>query len=133
VAEKTISFTAQVIRGSGKGSAMGIPTLNLDLDDVPEELQEGIYAARVTVNGERVSAAMHYGPRPVHGLSRSCEVHLCGAAFRASRTGQRAAPPTSITVEIIDRLRDVKDFDSEEELKEQIAKDIERCKSILAW
>jgi riboflavin kinase / FMN adenylyltransferase len=116
-------FTAGVVSGSGRGKNLGTPTLNLNLADVPSSLQEGIYACFATIDGMREQAAMHYGPRPVFKDTTSCEVHLLDRTLTSA--------PASVTVEIIERLRDVQDFPSPAALMDQIARDIERTRAIL--
>lgn len=136
------TFSAHVITGAGRGRRIGIPTFNLDLDDVPKNLVEGIYACFVvsgerddaTLNEERgnqklktknqnLFAALHYGPRPAFNDSVTCEVHIIDENIPSEAT--------SLTLEIIERLRDVRDFATTEALKAEIAKDITRARAIL--
>ena len=127
-----LHFTAAIIPGAGRGKTLGVPTFNLDLSQVPEELQEGVYACnailneqRKTNNEKRYAATMHFGPRPTFGDTKSCEVHVLevsGVRFQVSGT---------ITVEVIEKLRDIQKFESAEALKRQMAEDGERAKQIL--
>lgn len=119
-------FNAHVVQGSGKGSAQGFPTLNLDLTDIPADIDEGIYAGRVIVEGKEFAAAIHYGPRLVHGLGTSFEAHLLevfGISYQVLGM---------VTVELVERLRDVRNFESQQELKKQIERDIDKTKEILS-
>ncbi len=118
--EQSLTFTARVISGAGRGKRLGTPTMNMNLADVPHDLAEGIYVCRT--DGE--SAVMHYGPRPVFRDTTSCEVHLL------DRVLERA--PDTIIVEVIHKLRDVRDFPSPEALMAQIADDIAQARGILA-
>jgi FAD synthase len=119
-----ITFTASAITGAGRGKQYGIPTININLAAVPEELQEGIFACFIEIEDkERYIGAMHYGPRPVFKDSRACEVHLIDAVIPTL--------PESVTVTVVEHLREVRDFPSVEELKDQILKDIEQCRGIL--
>lgn len=127
------TFTARVVSGAGRGKGLGVPTLNLHLDDVPLELREGIYAGWIelrAMSGEqpkaqnpKLKAAIHYGPRPVFKDSKTFEAHLIGAKL--------PSPPAAVTVTLTERIRDVRDFPSAEALTEEIARDIERCRAIL--
>ena len=58
-----MKFTAKVITGSGRGKKIGYPTINLDLNDVPEETKEGIYAGKTKVEDSEYLSAIHFGPR----------------------------------------------------------------------
>jgi len=116
-------FSASVITGSGRGKGMGTPTLNLDLADIPGDLKEGIYACKVIINDAIYDAAMHYGPRPVHKDTASCEVHLLDETMSDA--------PAMIAVEIAAYLRPVQDFPSEAALIAQINDDIAKARGIL--
>lgn len=119
-------FSARIIPGSGVAKKQNVPTLNLELKDVPKELAEGIYACRVQLDNpnSRSNAVMHFGPRPVHDLPRSCEVHLLDESIEN--------PPLSITVKIVERIRDVKDFENTDALKNTIQNDILKARAILS-
>lgn len=122
----SLVFTARVIPGAGRGKKLGSPTLNLHLEDVPAEFQEGVYACTASLNQKLYPAVLHFGPRPTFDGSRSCEVHVLevlGARFQVLE---------QLTIEVMKKLRDVKKFDSVEELKTQIAKDREQAKQILS-
>lgn len=124
-------FLAHVISGSGVARQQNVPTLNLALNDVPESLEQGIYACRVRFEQESPSkpdarwagAVMHHGPRFVHRLPVSCEVHLI----------ERMPPetPAVLNVEIVQRLRNVQDFNTPQELQDAIEADIAAARAIL--
>ncbi len=118
-----LSFTARVVSGSGRGKDIGAATMNVDLSDVPKDLEEGIFAVMVNVDGKDLKAAMHYGPRPVFQDSKSCEVHVIDEVILHA--------PHTIEVTIVERLRDVTDFPSKDALMEQITKDVEQARGIL--
>lgn len=67
--------------------------------------------------------AMHYGPRPVFNDDVSWEVHVLDRTIET--------PPETVTVTILERLREVRDFPSKEELMAQIGTDIEQVRAIL--
>lgn len=102
---------------------MGTPTLNLELHDIPDDLKEGIYACTVIIDNQIYNAAMHYGPRPVHQDTPSCEVHLLDETISDT--------PGMITVNIVEYLRPVLDFPSEAALIAQIGDDIAKARGIL--
>ncbi|MBU2213820.1 riboflavin kinase [Patescibacteria group bacterium] len=137
---KTIAFTGHTITGSGRGKGLGYPTINVRLEDVPEEVEEGVYAGRVTFQTSKVQrqtsqvirpstldvglpAAIHYGPRPCFDDSISFEVHLIDHS--------PASIPDTFELKLFKRLRSVQNFPAEESLKEQIAMDIEEVRKIL--
>jgi FAD synthase len=97
--------------------------VNLDLADVPKELPEGIFACRARVNGTSYDAAMHHGPRPVFKDTPSCEVHLLDATLEES--------PDDADIEVVEYLREVRDFASPDELRQQMLRDIDQARAIL--
>ncbi|MEN9561459.1 MAG: hypothetical protein RIQ56_732 [Candidatus Parcubacteria bacterium] len=118
---KNLKFTGRTITGSGRGKRIGVPTINLALEDIPPALEEGIYACFVT--DHRFPAAVHYGPRPVFNDSKTFEIHLLDAAL--------VLLPKEISVEIVAYLRPVKNFHDVDGLKAQITKDIADARAIL--
>ncbi len=116
-------FTARIVKGAGRGRTIGSPTLNLALDDLPHTLKNGIFACRVRWNGHIFPAAMHFGPRPVFNDSVTCEVHVIDHPLRRS--------PLRIRVEVLKRLRGIRNFKTVALLQKQIQRDIEKTKEIL--
>lgn len=117
------TFSASTVAGSGRGHDLKAPTINLDPLQIPTDLEEGIYAGWATMNDQQLPAAIHYGPRPVFNDTPSFEVHVLDHSIdRVENT---------ITVRLVERLRDVQDFASTEELMQQIQRDIEQCRAIL--
>lgn len=119
-----MQFTSDVITGAGRGRDLGSPTMNLNVLNVPAELEEGVYAVVATFNEQPHDAVMHYGPRPVFRDSLSCEVHVLNETI--------ANAPESVTVQPVGKLRDVMRFADPSDLKMQIALDIAHAKELLA-
>lgn len=125
-----LRFSARHVNGSSRGRTLGTPTLNLNLAQVPAELEHGIYACRVTLatidSQDAYHAVMHYGPRPVFNDTESCEVHVLDKALK----GQ----PEVVDVEVVALLRgpDTFHFASPEAMLAQIERDIEKARAILA-
>lgn len=108
----------RVVRGDGRGAELGFPTANLDV--APELLVpgDGIYAGAAL--GYR--AAVSVGTNPHYGGSeRRIEPHLLG--FDGDLYGSR------LVVEVWSRLRGEQAFHSEDELVEQIARDVEAART----
>ncbi|KAA6351035.1 Riboflavin biosynthesis protein RibF [termite gut metagenome] len=111
-------LTGTVVDGYQVGRAIGFPTANIRVDD-PDKLIpfDGVYAVRVTVNGESFTGMLNIGHRPTvrNDEHRSIEVHLLH--FRKYIYNQ------SIRVFFIKRLRSEEKFDSVEALTAQLHKD----------
>lgn len=118
-----LRFSARVITGRGRGRTLDVPTLNLDLRDVPPGLPDGLFAGRSTIDGIAYAATIHHGSRPTFNDTRSCEVHVIDASI--------PSPPGTLDIEIIELLRPIAKFPSAEALTEQMHEDMRRTKEIL--
>ena len=107
-----------VVLGYQRGGTLGYPTANLDVPDNLLVPAYGIYA------GEALShrAAMSIGVNPHYGgHERRVEPYLLD--FDGDLYGRR------LVVELWQRLRDERAFESEEELVAQIARDVEQTQA----
>ncbi len=102
---------------------MDIPTINFDRS-LAKGLEHGVYAAWVTVDGKEYMGVLHFGPRPVFKDSASFEVHVLDATFQEL--------PSTVDLEVVQKIREVEDFSDAEALKMRILKDIEETRAILA-
>lgn len=109
-------ISGRVIFGEGRGERVGFPTINLNVKRVPRTLKSGIYAVRVFTKIGNFCGVAHYGQRPFFGLPKSFEVHCLGLKQEIYRR--------QVKVEIVRRIRSVKDFKTLGELRRQIKKDI---------
>lgn len=116
-------FSARTQTGAGRGKDIGTPTINMNLNDVPADMPEGIYAAWAHVDGRWVEGALHYGPRPVFKDTRSCEIYLLNVTVESL--------PERIEIATVAHLRPVMDFPSVAELQAQIADDVVKTRLLL--
>lgn len=117
-------ISGKVVYGRQLGRTLGSPTANLELHRLRAPLA-GVYA--VTVSGAGLSNApgvANIGVRPTvnDSIKANLEVHLLG--FEGNLYGR------TIEVTFCTKLRDEMKFDSVDELKKNIQKDIERAR---AW
>ncbi len=103
------SLTGRVIKGKGKGSKLGFPTINLMVAGEKLLPLDGVYEVRLEINGIIYKGAMF--------LSHSqIEVHIIGfSGILYDR---------DISVAFVRRLRSIKEFTDDEHLKKAIAEDI---------
>jgi riboflavin kinase/FMN adenylyltransferase len=106
----------EVIKGYQRGREIGVPTANLSCAEqlVPDD---AVYAGRCTVDGITFPAAVSIGTLPTFGeCNRQIEAHLIG--FSGDLYGR------TLTVELLDWLREQRKYAGIDELKKQIARDI---------
>ena len=107
-----------VVPGAGFGRQLGFPTANIDPDKSQILPPFGVYTVSVEIDGKRWRGAASIGDKPTLGDSHTTiEVYVIGF------TGDLYGKP--IEVEFLKRLRDQERFASIEDLKRQIAIDIE--------
>jgi riboflavin kinase/FMN adenylyltransferase len=112
-----------VTHGAGRGTKIGFPTANLEAIDTLLPAQ-GVYAARGLTAANIWPAAVNIGPNPTFGeQALKVEVHLIG--FSGPLHGQ------PLEVEFVSRLRGVRQFDSVDQLKAQLALDIAAASEII--
>ena len=113
-----------VVPGDQRGGTLGYPTANLSLDPRLLVPRYGIYAGAARgPDHKEYRAAVSIGTNPHYGgRERRIEPYLLD--FDGDLYGQR------LLVELWERLRDERAFASEQELVEQIARDVEQTRSV---
>lgn len=108
-----------VVPGDQRGGTLGYPTANLSVDRSVLVPRYGIYAGSAhAVEGQSHRAAISIGTNPHYGgEERRIEPYLLD--FEGDLYDRR------LIVELWERLRDEQVFESEEELIDQIARDVE--------
>ena len=114
-----------VTEGFKKGRSLGFPTANLDLDANYVFPKEGVYMGYAYIQGKRRKALICVSTHPTINqlLDPIVEVHILD--FDENIYG------LTISVDLIDFIRDIFEFANEQELIEQIQKDIEKVKNTL--
>jgi len=108
-----------VVPGDQRGGTLGYPTANLSVDPSVLVPRYGIYAGLARAgDADSHRAAISIGLNPHYGgEERRIEPHLLD--FEGDLYGRR------LIVELWERLRDEQVFESEQELVDQIARDVE--------
>lgn len=120
---RPFEIEGRVVHGFKRGRTIGFPTINIE----PRESilpRNGVYAARVEVNGVFMNAVANIGSRPtVNGEGVLLEAHILD--YSGDLYGRR------LRVQLIAYIRPEKKFSSLDELKQNIALDIQQAKRIL--
>ena len=119
-------LTGSIVKGKGIGRKLNFPTANLS---IPEEYKlipkNGVYVVSSVLDGKTVFGMMNIGFNPtVEGKTKSIEINFFD--FDQDLYGKK------IQIDIIDRIRDEKKFNSLEGLQAQLTKDRETSLSIIS-
>ena len=119
------ALSGRAMHGEHLGRKLGFPTVNLALKRRVAPVS-GIFAARVHgVDGVPRDAASYVGTRPALGGTQPVlETHLIG--YNGDLYGRR------LKVELLQRLREDRHFDSLDALAEQMKKDVRAASDWLA-
>lgn len=110
--------TGTVMHGRGEGHQMGFPTANIIPEKNKIALKNGVYYTKIGVGGKKYKALTNYGPAPTFGVENLLiESHILN--FSGELYGKQ------VTVFFERFLRPIYRFKNEEELKQQINKDLE--------
>ncbi|MDP6437441.1 MAG: bifunctional riboflavin kinase/FAD synthetase [Gammaproteobacteria bacterium] len=118
-------MSGKVVLGQKLGRTLGMPTANVKLNRKLSPVH-GIYAVRVRgLNDDRLDGVASVGTRPtIDGVEPLLEVHI----FDFDRDIYGA----NIQVEFVAKLRDEVRFPDLETLREQMFKDAEQAREVLA-
>lgn len=120
-----IEITGKVIHGDSYGRVLGFPTANLDRRQYLKrnmKVKFGVWAGWALIPSGRYKAGITIGPLDKRGLPK-LEAHLIG--FSGNLYGKL------ITIVLTKYLRPWKNFKSEQSLKQQLARDIEKINKII--
>ena len=120
--ERPFALEGDVVRGHGVGAKQTVPTLNLSTQ--AEVLPAtGVYITKTQeLDGRRWPSVTNVGYRPTFGGSElSIETFLLAPL--------EGPAPQRIRVEFLRRLREEKKFESPEQLKAQILRDVGRAQA----
>lgn len=117
------SFEGKVVHGNRLGRLIGFPTANIWLpkNNLPIN---GVFSVKISLDMSEFYGIANIGIRPtVGGTSPVLEVNIFD--FKKEIYGKR------IKVEFVKKIRDEKKFDSLDDLKKQITKDVNTAKEQL--
>jgi riboflavin kinase/FMN adenylyltransferase len=115
------SVNGRVIKDRGLGSKLGFPTANIKVGQEKFPLKNGVYSGKVILGEKAYKAVVNFGARPTFSLKEVLiEAHLLD--FNGDLYDKE------LTIYLDRFLRDVKTFENVNDLKVQIAKDVEKVK-----
>ena len=117
---RNFSYSSTVLDGKHLGRKLGVPTINQLIPDGLVNPKKGVYASFTTVDGKRYKSVTNIGLRPTveNTLNVNSETHILD--FDGNLYGKTPE------IELISFIRDEKKFESVNELREQIERDINK-------
>lgn len=112
-----------VIHGLGNGKKIGMPTANLNIKDIHEDITYGVYASKVLIDDSWYIGVCNVGSRPTIDTNKTVEVTILD--FNKDIYGKE------IEINLVKKLRDIKKFDNLIDVKKQVDKDIIKTKEIV--
>lgn len=110
------TYTGNVCTGNQIGSTLGFPTANIENISPNITFENGVYAAQVIVNQQKMNAMLYIGTRPTLNLAnKTVEIHIFD--FHDDIYGKE------IQFNIKKFIREEQRFESLETLKNQLQKD----------
>jgi riboflavin kinase/FMN adenylyltransferase len=118
------AISGKIVEGDKIGHALGFPTANLDVTNLILP-PNGVYSGRAKWKEKRYRVALNIGVRPTVATGKPelrVEAHLLD--FNGDLYGKE------LELEISEKLRDERRFDSKEDLQRQIAQDIANVRNL---
>lgn len=112
------TLTGQIVHGKGLGRTVGMPTANLKLDKDQTLPKAGVYATRMLIGDRTYNSVTNIGRRP----SVDCEQYTTVETYILDFDGD--IYDEDVTLVVHQFLREIRKFNSLEEVQEQVQKDI---------
>ncbi len=115
---RPFTLTGTVVPGNKKGRLIGFPTANIQIEEATKIIpSDGVYAVRVQWNGRTFKGMLNIGVKPTvsENGKRSIEVHIFDF--------DEEIYDRKLTLELVRRIRNEKQFDSLEALRSKLHED----------
>lgn len=114
-------FSGVVEQGAGRGTGLGYPTANIS---VSQKIPTGIYAGYVICNNQRHPAAIFCGSAETfNDVAPKIEAHILDFSENLYKK--------TIIIELYEKIRDSKKFETTEQLVRAIEQDIKAIRICL--
>lgn len=118
------TLSGKVIKGRGEGKKSLYPTINFEFPQEKVLPKSGVYATKTLIDGIWYACVTNVGTHPTFDdYSENIETYVID--FEGDLYGK------IISVSFVQRLRDISKFNSVEELKAQISKDVSKAVELL--
>ena len=123
--DRPFNLSGKIIKGDELGRKIGYPTANLNIfEKYKLKPQNGVYLARTKLKKQTYFGMMNIGIRPtISAKNNQIETHLFN--FNGNLYGHE------MTLEILEKIREEKKFESIEKLKIQLDIDKKHCQKLI--
>lgn len=115
-------IVGKVIHGLGNGRKVNMPTANLDIKDLDEDIEYGVYAVKVIIDNQTFLGVCNIGSRPTVDNKKTIEVMIID--FNEDIYGK------TIEIVLLKKIREIEKFNSLEDVKKQVDIDIKKTKEL---
>ena len=113
-------LTGKVVGGLGRGKSLGFPTANILIDNYKIKPGNGVYYISSVLDGQNINGMMNVGVNPTFkDKGHSIEIHFFD--FNQNLYDKQ------ISVRVIEKIREEKEFDSPDDLTTQLQLDKKKC------
>ena len=113
---RPFSIVEKIVSGREDGKRIGFPTINMSFSR--DILKQGVYISETIIDGEAYRSLTNIGTHPTfHDAHKNAETFILD--FNGTLYGE------TVEVKLLDYLRDIREFENVEALKDQIKKDVE--------
>ena len=122
---RNFMLTGKVVHGNGIGKKINFPTANIEIKETYKIIpKNGVYLVKTKLNSNIYFGMMNIGVRPtIGGINKSLEIHFFN--FKDNIYDK------TISIEIINKIRDEEKFSSIDNLKIQLKKDEQFCLKLI--
>ncbi len=113
-------LTGSIVKGSGRGKRIGLPTINIEHDEELLVPKRGVYATQVQMEKDNFDSITNIGFRPTFNDNKGLSIETHVVNF------DRMVYKKRLKIFFLSRLREEKKFQSSNQLAHQIKKDIEK-------
>lgn len=116
-----------VIKGKGRGRALGFPTANIKTNQefgIKNKELWGVYASVIEIDGNFYNSAASIGKNETFS-EKEATIEAYIFNFDQNIYGKK------VSLNLVSKIRDMKKFDSEKELIKEMQEDIKKAKAIL--
>lgn len=119
-------ISGKVVKGEQLGRSIGFPTANIEVESKYKLIpKQGVYAVQLMIDGQNYNGMLNIGVRPTVNDKNKQTIEVNIFNFKGDLYDK------TLIIELMQRVRDEKQFNGVNELKLQLEQDLKYCNEIL--